>query len=115
MVPSGRPTWAWAATRPRMYGTCMRPTVASTPGEEKHKNSPHNVHGMNITIDQARALDALDRHGTLVRAAAALHKGHPAVLYALRQLELQAGLDLLDRRGYRLRLTPAGRRVLAGC
>ncbi len=70
---------------------------------------------MNITLDQARALDALDRHGTLVRAAGALRKGHPAVLYALRQLEGQAGLDLLDRRGYRLRLTPAGRRVLGLC
>jgi DNA-binding transcriptional LysR family regulator len=70
---------------------------------------------MNITLDQARALDALDRHGTLVLAAAALHKGHPAVLYALRQLETQAGLDLLDRRGYRLRLTAAGRRVLEHC
>lgn len=70
---------------------------------------------MNITLDQARALDALDRHGTLVKAAAALRKGHPAVLYALGQLEAQTGLALLDRRGYRLRLTPAGRRVLALC
>ncbi len=70
---------------------------------------------MNITLDQARALDALDRHGTLVRAVASLRKGHPALLYALRQLEDQAGLTLLDRRGYRLRLTAAGRRVLPLC
>jgi DNA-binding transcriptional LysR family regulator len=70
---------------------------------------------MNITLDQARALDALERHGTLVRAAGALRKGHPAVLYALRQLESQTGLALLDRRGYRLRLTGAGRRVLELC
>lgn len=70
---------------------------------------------MNITLDQARALDALERHGTLVRAAAALGKGHPAVLYALRQLERQVELDLVERRGYRLRLTAAGRRVLEHC
>ncbi len=70
---------------------------------------------MNITLDQARALDALERHGTLVRAAAALGKGHPAILYALRQLEVQVALDLVDRRGYRLRLTAAGRRVLEHC
>lgn len=70
---------------------------------------------MNITLDQARALDALDRHGTLVRAGAALGKGHPAILHALRQLEGQAGLDLVDRRGYRLALTAAGRRVLEHC
>lgn len=70
---------------------------------------------MQITLDQARALDALERHGTLVGAAKALHKGHTAVLYALKQLELQTELELLDRRGYRLALTPAGQRVLEGC
>lgn len=68
-----------------------------------------------ITLEQARALDALDRAGTLTAAAALLRKGHTAVMYALRQLEAQTGLDLLDRRGYRLRLTAAGRRVLEGC
>ncbi|MEZ4399236.1 MAG: LysR family transcriptional regulator [Kofleriaceae bacterium] len=65
-----------------------------------------------VTLDQARALDALDRAGTLMAAARALRKGHTAVMYALRQLEAQTELTLLDRRGYRLRLTPAGRRVL---
>jgi DNA-binding transcriptional LysR family regulator len=70
---------------------------------------------MNVTLEQARALDALDREGTLQRAAAALRKGHTALLYALGQLEAQCGLTLLDRRGYRLRLTPAGRRVLERC
>lgn len=70
---------------------------------------------MHVTLEQARALDALDRAGTLVAAAAALRKGHTAVMYALRQLEAQTGLGLLDRRGYRLRLTAAGRRVLEHC
>jgi DNA-binding transcriptional LysR family regulator len=70
---------------------------------------------MNITLDQARALDALDRHGTLVKAGAALGRGHPAILHALRQMERQSGLDLVDRRGYRLALTVAGRRVLEHC
>ncbi len=67
---------------------------------------------MSITLDQARALDALDRGGTFERAAAALHKGHTAVLYALRTMEEQLGLTLLDRRGYRTKLTPEGQRVL---
>lgn len=70
---------------------------------------------MHVTLEQARALDALDRAGTLVGAAAALRKGHTAVMYGLRQLEGQTGLALLDRRGYRLRLTAAGRRVLEHC
>lgn len=67
---------------------------------------------MYVTLDQARALDALAREGTLQKAAATLHKGHTAVLYALDALEEQTELALLDRTGYRLRLTPAGQEVL---
>ncbi len=67
---------------------------------------------MHLSLDQLRALEALATHGTLQRAAASLGKGHTAVLYALRTLETQTGLSLLDRRGYRLRLLPAGERVL---
>ncbi|NMO19439.1 LysR family transcriptional regulator [Pyxidicoccus fallax] len=70
---------------------------------------------MNVTLEQARALDALARHGTFAAAAAALRKGHTAVLYALRTLEEQTELTLLDRRGYRTRLTPAGERILEHC
>jgi DNA-binding transcriptional LysR family regulator len=70
---------------------------------------------MAVTLEQARALDAFERLGTFARAAKELHKGHTAVLYALRTLEEQTGLTLLDRRGYRTRLTPAGMRVLERC
>lgn len=70
---------------------------------------------MNVTLDQARALDAFARHGSLQGAAAALHKSHTTVLYALKQLEDQASLVLFDRRGYRTKLTPAGARVLDHC
>jgi DNA-binding transcriptional LysR family regulator len=70
---------------------------------------------LNITFDQARALDALARHGTMQAAARALHKAHSAVLYALRNLETQTGLTLIDRSGYRTRLTPAGTRVWREC
>jgi DNA-binding transcriptional LysR family regulator len=37
------------------------------------------------------------------------------VLYALKQLEAQTGLQLFDRSGYRTRLTPAGDEVLRRC
>lgn len=70
---------------------------------------------MNLTLDQARTLDAFARAGTLQAAAKRLHKGHPAVLYTLKQLELQTGLVLFDRSGYRTRLTPAGEVVLRHC
>lgn len=70
---------------------------------------------MQITLDQARALDALDRHGTFQRAATALHVGHTSVLYAIRTLEDALELPVLDRSGYRTKLTRAGKRVLDGC
>lgn len=67
---------------------------------------------MSITLDQARALDALARHGTFAGAASALKKRHTAVLYALRTMEEQTNLTLLDRHGYRTKLTAAGERIL---
>jgi DNA-binding transcriptional LysR family regulator len=70
---------------------------------------------MAVTLEQARALDALARHGTLARAGAALGKGHGALVYALARLEAEANLVLLDRSGYRVRLTSAGERVLVAC
>lgn len=70
---------------------------------------------MSPTLEQARALDALARHGTLARAAASLGKRHSALVYSLRQLEQTTELELLDRSGYRIRLTAAGERVLASC
>lgn len=70
---------------------------------------------MDITLDQARALDAVARHGTFAKAATELHKVHTAVLYALRQLEGAVGLPLFDRSGYRATLTEVGLRVLEHC
>lgn len=68
---------------------------------------------MHVTLDQARALDAFARTGTFQAAAKELHKVHTAVLYALKQLEVQTGLSLFDRSGYRTRLTASGEQVLA--
>ena len=70
---------------------------------------------MHVTLEQARALDALARHGTLAKAAASLGKQHSALVYSLKQLELQTDLALLDRTGYRIRFTSAGERVLGEC
>lgn len=67
---------------------------------------------VHVTLEQARALSALAQEGTLQKAATKLHKGHTAVLYALSGLEEQTGLVLLDRSGYRLRLTGEGQAVL---
>lgn len=70
---------------------------------------------MHVSLEHARALDALARLGTLEAAARELHKSHTSVLHALRGLEAQTELELLDRRGYRLKLTGRGLRVLTHC
>ena len=73
------------------------------------------MHQVEVTIEQARALDALDRAGTFAAAAAELRRGHTSVLYLIRTLEDALGFAVLDRTGYRTRLTAQGRRVLEGC
>lgn len=75
----------------------------------------HTVHIVEVTLEQARALDALERTGTFARAAQELRRGHTSVLYLIRTLEDSLGFAVLDRSGYRTRLTPNGRRVLEGC
>ena len=70
---------------------------------------------MNITVDQARALQAVALHGTLQSAAESLNKGHSALLYLLKNMESQLDLKLLDRSGYRNQLTPEGEIVLKAC
>ncbi len=73
------------------------------------------MHSLGITLEQARALDALARRGTFIAAAAELRRGHTAVLYAIKTLEDVLGFPVLDCSGYRTRLTAHGRRVLDGC
>ena len=70
---------------------------------------------VSITLEQARALDALERAGTFASAAESLRRGHSSVLYLIRTLEEGLGFPLLDRTQYRTQLTPHGRRVLESC
>jgi DNA-binding transcriptional LysR family regulator len=66
-----------------------------------------------ITFKQLRALDAVDRHGTITAAAAAIHLTPPAVHTQLKQLAANTGAEML-RRGEsgKMELTDAGRLVL---
>lgn len=73
----------------------------------------HNVN--NVSLEQARALDALDRAGTFAAAAKQLRRGHTSVLYLISTLEDALGFAVLDRTGYRTKLTAQGKRVLDGC
>lgn len=70
---------------------------------------------MNITLDQACALDAVARLGTIQKAAKSLHKGHSAVMYLIKSLEEQTQINLFDRSGYRNQMTLEGEIVLKYC
>lgn len=64
-------------------------------------------------LDALRAFNAVVRHGGFARAAVQLNKVPLAVSYQVGKLETQLGLRLLDRDGYRVRLTSAGEAMLA--
>ncbi len=66
---------------------------------------------LNITLRQLRIFDQVARHGSISRAAEALHLTQPAVSMQVKELERQVGLALLEQIGKRLFLTDAGREL----
>lgn len=61
-----------------------------------------------FTLHDLQCFDAVARTGGFQAAASLLHRTHPAVFAAVSKLERQLDLVLLDRSGYRVRLTDAG-------
>lgn len=59
------------------------------------------------SISALRALEAVERLGSASAAARELHLTQGAISRQLRALEQQLGIDLLERSGKRLHLTPA--------
>jgi len=59
-------------------------------------------------VRRIRLLRDLSVHGTVTATARAAHLSGPAVSQQLAALEKEAGIQLLERRGRTLRLTPAG-------
>ncbi|WP_315835061.1 LysR family transcriptional regulator [Bradyrhizobium prioriisuperbiae] len=67
----------------------------------------------DLTIRQLRALAAVQATGSVTAAANWLNLTQPAVTLQLRNLQALAGLPLIQRTGEGMRLTDAGREVLA--
>jgi len=67
----------------------------------------------NITVKQLRLLSAAARGGSFAAAAEACNVTPPAVTMQMQQLEADVGLPLFERDGRGMRLTAAGREVLA--
>lgn len=63
----------------------------------------------SFTFHELQCFDAVVSDGGFQAAAERLHRSHPSVFAAVAKLERQLGLTLLDRSGYRVGLTEAGR------
>src|ERR687894_3271059 len=66
-----------------------------------------------LDVRRMRVLREVAERGTIAAAARALAFTRPAVSQQLAALERGAGVALLDRHGGRVRLTEAGRRLVA--
>jgi DNA-binding transcriptional LysR family regulator len=67
---------------------------------------PNRISGLKI--GDLRAFDAVAQTLSFAEAGRLLGRSHPSVFAAVGRLEDQLGLQLLDRQGYRSRLTEAG-------
>src|SRR5580704_15802544 len=64
---------------------------------------------MDVTVHQLLCFDAVVTEGSFQAAAAKMRRAQPSVSLAVKNLEGQLRLSLLDRSGYRVSLTEAGR------
>jgi DNA-binding transcriptional LysR family regulator len=64
---------------------------------------------MNVTLPQLICFDAVVSEGGFQAAAEKIGRSQPSVFLAVKNLEIQLGLKLFDRSGYRVSLTQAGR------
>jgi DNA-binding transcriptional LysR family regulator len=64
---------------------------------------------IDFTLHELACFDAVASAGSFQAAADRLHRSHPTVYAAVKALEQRLGIALLDRSGYRVTLTEAGR------
>lgn len=61
-----------------------------------------------MELRELRYLIAIEKAGNLSRAAEVLHVSQPALLYALRRLETELGVQMFDRHSGGVKPTAAG-------
>lgn len=67
---------------------------------------------LKVTLEQWRAFQAVVEHGGYAQAAAAIHKTQSTLSYAVQKLEQSVGVQVLEVKGRKAQLTPAGEVLL---
>lgn len=67
---------------------------------------------LKTTLEQWVTLQAIEQYGSIQSAAESLNKSHTTLIYAVKKLEDQLSLKLIEVKGKKTRLTLAGKTVL---
>jgi DNA-binding transcriptional LysR family regulator len=67
---------------------------------------------LKLSLEALQIVDAIDRRGSFAKAAQELHKVPSTISYTVAKLEEDLGLQVFERNGPRILLTPAGRELL---
>ncbi|ELH3115117.1 LysR family transcriptional regulator [Vibrio parahaemolyticus] len=67
---------------------------------------------LKTTLEQWQTLQAIDQEGSIQSAALLLNKSHTTLIYSVRKLEDQLGIQLIEVRGRKAGLTEHGKTIL---
>ena len=67
---------------------------------------------LRLSLEALQVIDAIDRRGSFAKAAQELHRVPSTVSYIVSKLEDDLALQVFERNGPRVALTPAGRELL---
>jgi DNA-binding transcriptional LysR family regulator len=67
---------------------------------------------LKISLDALHIIDAIDRRGSFSKAGQELHRVPSTISYMVAKLEDDLGVQVFERNGPRIVLTPAGRELL---
>ena len=67
---------------------------------------------LKLSLEALQIIDAIDRRGSFAKAAQELHRVPSTISYTVARLEEDLDLQVFERHGPRILLTPAGRELL---
>lgn len=67
---------------------------------------------LRLSLDALQILDAVDRRGSFAAAGKELHKVPSTISYTVAKLEEDLGVQVFERLGPKVALTPAGQELL---